>query len=237
MAFVRVDIGFYTHRKTIRLFAKIGESAFWVPPRLWAYAAAQQIDGDFHDYSATEIALLIGYQNDAQAMLQALIECGFMDVNPLRIHDWEEYNAYHAVFSTRAKNAARVRWEKERTKEKDKEKRRDEMRGDEQASPSIAPSNASSMDAVITIFERYPRHEGRSEALTAIRKALKIIPASDLIAKVDAYASAVSRWPQDCLEYVPWCQKWMNKKRWMDDPSSWERNGHRQTQIDYSKGF
>jgi hypothetical protein len=132
--FIRVDLGFYTHRKTLRLFAKIGESAFWVPPRLWSYAASQQTDGVFKSYSANEIAMLIGYNKDATSMLQALIETGFMDPDPLRIHDWEDHNGFHAVFSERAKKAARSRWKKED---------REEKRGEEKAQAS--PSNASSM--------------------------------------------------------------------------------------------
>lgn len=116
--FVRVDIGFYTHRKTIRLFSKIGESAFWVPPRIWAYAASQQIDGIFEQYSAAELAMLVGYNKDATSMLQALIEAGFLDPDPLRIHDWSEYNGFHAVFSARAKKAAAARWKKESSKER-----------------------------------------------------------------------------------------------------------------------
>ena len=31
--YVRVKTGFYTHRKTFDLRAKIGDDAFWLPPR------------------------------------------------------------------------------------------------------------------------------------------------------------------------------------------------------------
>lgn len=146
--FVRVDLGFFTHRKTLRLYSKIGESAFWVPQRLWAYAASQQSDGVFEDYSATEIAMLIGYHKDAQAMLQAMLDCGFLDPNPLRIHDWKEYNGFHAVFSARAKKAAQARWSGQKKEPKKKNREESERRGEEkyQASRSTAPSNASSIN-------------------------------------------------------------------------------------------
>ena len=49
--YVKVFTGFYTHRKTLRLRATLGDDAFWVPPRLWAYAVDNQPDGVFENYS------------------------------------------------------------------------------------------------------------------------------------------------------------------------------------------
>lgn len=111
--YVRVLNNFYTHRKTLRLKSLIGESAFWVPPRLWAYAASNQPDGCLEQYSPEEIAELIGYSSNASSMLQAMLKAGFLDANPLRIHGWEEHNNYHSVFAERAKKASAARWSKE----------------------------------------------------------------------------------------------------------------------------
>lgn len=113
--YVKVFTGFYTHRKTLRLRAALGDAAYWIPPKLWAYAAENQPDGIFKDYSAAEIASLIGYSNptrDASSMLQALLQAGFMDDKPLRIHDWQEHNSFHQVYSDRARKAAAARWSK-----------------------------------------------------------------------------------------------------------------------------
>ena len=113
--YVKLFTGFFAHRKTLRLRAALGDDAFWVPPRLWAYAAEQQPDGVFEDYSAEEIASLIGYTSptrDASSMLQALLKHGFMDANPLRIHNWAEHSRYHQTFADRAKKAAAARWSK-----------------------------------------------------------------------------------------------------------------------------
>lgn len=114
--YVRVYHGFYTHRKTARLRAKIGTDALWLPPRLWAYAAEQQPDGVFQSYSPEELAAVLGYSGNAQAMLEAMLQAGFMDTDPLRIHDWEEYNAYHKEYADRASKAARAKWDKVRSK-------------------------------------------------------------------------------------------------------------------------
>jgi hypothetical protein len=112
--YVRVFSSFYTHRKTLRLQTIIGEAAFWVPPKLWSYACENQPDGIFEQYTAEEMALLIGYKGEPQALLEALLKSGLLDANPLRIHDWEEHNGYHSTFSERAKKAAEARWGKKR---------------------------------------------------------------------------------------------------------------------------
>lgn len=121
--YVRVFTNFYTHRKTARLRLLIGNDAMWVPPRLWAYAAENQPDGNFSSYTADELAMQIGYSGDASRMLQALLEVGLMDADPLRIHDWHQHNGYHKTYSDRAAKAAKARWKgKDR---KGKERKRD----------------------------------------------------------------------------------------------------------------
>lgn len=137
--YVRVNTNFYGNRKTAHLCALIGNDAFWVPPRIWAYAATNQPDGDLSKYPPQVLANLIGYTGDASRMLEALLEVGFLDADPLRIHDWNEHNSYHVSFAERAKAAADARWSKRRNKaEIGEEKRREDT--------SIASSNATSIE-------------------------------------------------------------------------------------------
>ncbi len=138
--YVRLQINFWSNRKTIRLQSLIGESAFWVPPRLWCYAAQNQPDGDFSKYSEKELALLIGYNGDAQALLQALKSTGFL-TEESTIHDWPEHNGYHQTFSDRAKIAAQTRWDKE----KEKTRKREEKKGNDKKGKEA--SIATSMHA------------------------------------------------------------------------------------------
>lgn len=110
--YVKVFCSLFNHRKTIRLKSFLGDDAYWIPIRLWAYAAQNQPDGILKDYSASEIAEVIGYKKDATSMLEALLEARFLDSDPLRIHDWEQYNSYHSRYSERAHKAAKARWNK-----------------------------------------------------------------------------------------------------------------------------
>lgn len=139
--YVRLFTNFYTHRKTLRLRAALGDAAYWIPPRLWAYAADSQPDGVFKDYSATELSSILGYTGDASRMLEALLHAGFMDREPLRIHDWEQFNGFHQTFAERAKKAAAARWSKTpSTPSPDKTGKGQET--------SIAPGNAPSIPPV-----------------------------------------------------------------------------------------
>ncbi len=113
--YIRVMTGFYTHKKTVRLKIKLGVDAYWIPPRIWAYAAENQPDGDLSAYSSEELAELIGFSSNsrcnAKAMLQALKDSGYIEENGM-IHDWAEHNGYHKSFSERAKKAANAKWAK-----------------------------------------------------------------------------------------------------------------------------
>lgn len=160
--FVRLQTSFWTHRKTLRLKVRIGEAALWLPPRLWSYAAENQPDGDFTQYSADEIALLLGCSTDAQAMLQALQDSGFMD--GMKIHDWDEHNEHNESFSDGAKKAALVRWENER-KRKEKEKTGKDKTREEKRQALLA--DATSIPSGIAIPECFANVEGFISGLGA----------------------------------------------------------------------
>ena len=148
--YIRVMTGFYTHKKTVRLRIKLGSDAFWIPPRLWAYAAENQPDGDLSSYTSEELAELIGCPKYATSMLQALKDSGFVEESGM-IHDWGEHNGYHEKFSARAKKAADARWAKERSPTPSKEEtgKRKEESGDKHCTsnaPSIKRKNPSLED-------------------------------------------------------------------------------------------
>jgi hypothetical protein len=69
------------------------------------------------------------------------------------------------------------------------------------------------------IYQAYPRKVGKKAALAAIRRACRTIPAQDLLAFVQRYATA--RDGQDA-KYTPLPATWFNQGRWMDDPANWK---------------
>ena len=169
--YIRVMTGFYSHRKTVKLRIKLGLDAFWIPPRLWAYAAENQPDGDLSGYTSEELAELLGCSRHAQAMLQALKDSGFVDENGM-IHDWSEHNGYHKSFSLRAKKAAEARWAKEKSPRPPKEEtgNRTVERGDKHC-PSNAPSINGHQKPNLSPTERI----GKEKALKRIESRVSEI--------------------------------------------------------------
>lgn len=170
--YVRVMTGFYFHRKTAKLRRTLGTDAFWIPPRLWAYAAEHQPDGNMAAYSGEELAELLGCSKHANVMLEALKDCGFIEENGI-IHDWQEHNGYHQKYSDRAKKAAAARWNKEKTPTPPKEEsgNRKVESGDKQCSTDATsielPENLKT-DTFKKAWENWQQH--RKE------KKIKITP-------------------------------------------------------------
>lgn len=86
-----------------------------------------------------------------------------------------------------------------------------------------------SESALICIYEAYPRRQGRAAALKAITKAIDAIKGdllnprdSDwLLARVKAYAEAVSKWPESEKQFIPHPATWFNRGSYDDDPETW----------------
>jgi hypothetical protein len=78
---------------------------------------------------------------------------------------------------------------------------------------------------VDAIYHAYPRKTSPLKAKHAISKALKEIPAAELLQKTLEYAAAVARWPEDKLCYVPHTATWFNGGKYLEDPKEWNRNG------------
>lgn len=115
--YVRLQTTYWNHRKTSRLKLSLGEYGLWIPLRLWSYAAEYQPDGDFSDYSDEDLKTALNYSGDATSMLKALQDAGFMD--GMKIHGWDDHNAFHATYSDRARKAADARWKKEKNQKKE----------------------------------------------------------------------------------------------------------------------
>ena len=227
--------GFYSHRKTAKLRSFFGNDAFWIPPRLWAYAAEHQPDGNLADYTSEVLADVLGCSKYANTMLEALKKCGFVDESGM-IHDWNQHNGYHEKFAERAKKAAAARWSKEKSPAPLKEihGKRKEERGVSIAQAML--TDACSITAE-QIYKEYPLKASKPAALKAIAKAMTKIEPATLLELTKAYA--VRR--AGDLSYMPYPATWFNAERYNDDPSTWERNenqnGKPKLVPDHENGF
>ena len=219
--FIRVQTSFWTHRKTMRLRARLGDVALWLPPRLWSYAAENQPDGDFTKYSAEELAMLVGCLTDAQAMLQALQDSGFMD--GMKIHDWHEHNGYHEKFAERAKKAAAARWKGQEKKVQDR-KGQDKsvaLLGDAKSNATSIPTEKKpeSCESFLTFWTAYPRREGKGKAEESWKKMGCTAILAQILKAVEA-AKTTEQWKKDNGQFIPMPATWLNQKRWEDEPAT-----------------
>ena len=110
--FVRLDPGFYRHRKTLRLRRCIGDAALWIPPRLWA-DCIQRGTGDLSEYTAEDLAAVLDYPGDAGALKSSLMAAGFISSDGNSMAGWQEYYGDSFDFyAKRAKKANDARWGK-----------------------------------------------------------------------------------------------------------------------------
>jgi hypothetical protein len=111
----RVSVGFLTHRKTIALQRQLKHSGVVGLISLWSHTAAHNWSGDLSGYTADDIARVAGWKGKPAKFVDALIECGFLDVlseGGYRIHDWSIWNDYATKADERvakARKAAYIR--------------------------------------------------------------------------------------------------------------------------------
>ena len=162
----------------------IGDDALWLPPRIWAYCAENQPDGDLSTYAPVELAMLIGYNKDATSMLEALKACGFVTSDG-HIHDWDEHNGYHQKYSERAKTAADARWKKAPPRTPLKEEK-------ESGKRKVDSGDKHCLEHACSIYEAYPKKVARSKALQSIVKAIDLDGFELVLKATQEFASAWS---------------------------------------------
>lgn len=109
MDWIRVSCEYPRHRKTLRLVRWLGEVAITYPIRLWLWAGEQSPDGSLRDLEAEELAMICGHSGDAQELLEAMLETGFVERrdDALWIRSWQEHNG--VLFERQQRNSERMR--------------------------------------------------------------------------------------------------------------------------------
>lgn len=72
------------------------------------------------------------------------------------------------------------------------------------------------------VYAAYPRHRGRGDALTAIRKALQEVGFEVIHAGVKEYADACRASGKE-EQFIPYPAKWIRARSWEDDRRDWWR--------------
>ena len=200
--------------------------------RLWAHCQVKKTHR-LGRVSAAALKSICRYKGAHEALWLAMQNSGFIEVKneQLDVHEWSVYNA---GLITSWKNGAKGGRPRKPTGnpqvthgqpasnplETDKrglDKRREERNGSDHPNPSAQPTNED------TIYAAYPRKQGKSDAIKAIRRVLTRKPFQELLDSTNAFAEAVRAWPAADLQFVPHPSTWYNRGSYDDDRSTWVR--------------
>jgi len=106
---IRLQSEYFRHRKTLRLVRRLGEVAALYPIRLWTWAVEQSLDGSLRDIDAEELAMICGFQGEAETLWAAMVDCGFVELEDGRatIRSWDEHQG--KLIDRAERNAGRMR--------------------------------------------------------------------------------------------------------------------------------
>lgn len=78
------------------------------------------------------------------------------------------------------------------------------------------------------IYQAYPKHVAKADAIKAIQKAMKKVEPQRLLDAVTAYAKAVAG---SDAQFIPYPASWFNSERYSDDPKTWGRSEPKQPEA------
>jgi hypothetical protein len=102
---VRLNTSYFTDSRTFALRSRYGETALWLVPRLWCFAAENAQDGCLSAYGTAALAEELRFTGDADGLFAALREVGYLD-DACRLVDWA---VVFALAKARTESAAKAR--------------------------------------------------------------------------------------------------------------------------------
>lgn len=114
--YIKLESGYFTHKKTRRLMALLGEQAPLYPIQLWSYCIVNQPDGDLSTYTNNEVAGIAGYMGDGDTFWSAMCQVGFIDPDTRKVHNAEEHFGWSIRHKERSRQGGLARQEQLRLK-------------------------------------------------------------------------------------------------------------------------
>lgn len=95
LPWIRVYNDLPDHHKSDQLAGILGEPRAWTHVlELWLWVSRIRPDGSLSGLSPSVVARRAGWTGDADAFVDALRQCGFLDGD--QVHDWDEYQGAHS---------------------------------------------------------------------------------------------------------------------------------------------
>ncbi len=227
----------FDNPKVIQMSELVGLDAWGVVGRLaalWSWVDGHSVDGR----RLTVPRSWIDKRVECDGFADAMESVGWLEGSDgsLTFPEWEQHNASTGkarALETEAKRLRRLgeqnretpeskpkgqpRKEQQRQEEAKKARPANDPKPKKKARPTGGETKITN-DMRETIYQAYPRKEGKTQALMEIHKALQEVPADKLLEAVEEYAEAVS--DQD-KQFIPKPENWFADGRWNDDRSFW----------------
>ena len=91
LTWIRVENNLVDHPKVFALAATLNDqNSGWYVIRMWSWTSRYAARGRLADGARTALETACGWRGKPGALVSALIDCGFLDVEPdgLEVHDW-----------------------------------------------------------------------------------------------------------------------------------------------------
>lgn len=201
---------------------------------LWLTVAEDRPDGVLEGWDEIDIALASGCEGNAAAYADALIECGFLDVDHLtyKIHDWSEHQGWASkakIRSEAAKKAAEYRWERrynylKKCGRKAPAKRVHQIRNAPSPNPTPSPNPSPNPNPPIKrdiSFDRfwscYPKKVGKAAAQKAWGRLNGKRPDIEVVITKLEELKASDQWTEQNGRFIPNPATWLNRGGWDDE--------------------
>lgn len=214
--------------------------------QLWAWCMVYRQDGSLEGLTEVQVASAAGFtqlssnfrptskqlrprSDTASRFVSAMLESGWLDRDPLQVHDWHEHEGRY-IEKIKAERARKRRGSSAEVPRKLRASVSVSGSGsvsgsvsvsgkdgdkDQKSRPPIVPRADYGPD-FLEAWSLYPRREGKGAAWKAWRKSS---PPLNRVKAALAWQARTDQWTRDGGQFIPHMATWINRAGWEDEPT------------------
>ena len=228
MAWINMQTGLLTSRKTIRLAALMGWDRIKCVGFLYAFWSMSldiYENGYLGDVMDIELAIALGLPEDT-VIIEHMIKAGFVDKTPFRIHNWWKNQApfFKGRYGKNPKRWQEIKAGYETSslpgrdlaepKEVSKEVKKKVIK---EIKKEVQPKPVKTNTDFDMFYQAYPNKTGKRAALKSWDK---VKPVLDEVLKSLDWQKRSKKWLDSDGEFIPMPSTYLNQGRWEDEEGS-----------------
>jgi len=221
------------HPKVLSLMAELKMplySACGLLELLWHFAAKFALQGDVGRFSDKAIAKALGWRGEAQKLVSALVECGWLDrdkAHRLLIHDWKDHadQTVHRVLAGRKLEMLAPCYDDASTIPTPSYDDASCLAvalplpiPKANTTPPLPPGGGNGVYPAdfLSFWEAYPKKKQKGSALRAWKRASARPPVQVMVDAIKAQAGT-DQWKKEGGQFIPYPATWLNGRGWEDE--------------------